>query len=296
MPENAVRPALPRPTRLAGAAALAAGIAAAGIAPAYAGATFFGSVPLGSVSLGSLSLGSSGLGSAEAAPVDAPRLASVDNFRDVAGVGEGYALPDGRHLRKGVLYRSNAVHPDAADLATLTGLGLTAVYDLRTPDAVAEEPDLLPGGVRYTNIDIFGRDLESEGARSIRSAADARAFMESMNRGFVVNDHERSALARVFTALANTDGPQLFHCNSGKDRTGWVAAVLQGIAGTDRETILGDYLLTNEYAPMMGVERSYLEAGLAALDAEYGDMNGYLTDGLGLSPDTVATLRAKLTA
>ncbi|MFD4183748.1 tyrosine-protein phosphatase [Rhodococcus sp. NPDC058514] len=217
-------------------------------------------------------------------------------------------------------YRSNVLRPNGTDLATLTGLRLAAVYDLRTPDAVAEDPDILPPGVGYANIDIFGRDLESEGVRTIRSAADARAFMESMNRGFVHNEHERGAYARLFTELANTQGPPLFHCNSGKDRTGWAAAILQSIAGADRATIMRDYVLTNEYsaetikkkneklvaalgaerapwyAPMMGVEKSYLEAGFAALDAEYGTVDKYLTEGLGLSGDTLARLKHKLVA
>ncbi|GAA4481186.1 hypothetical protein GCM10023094_28920 [Rhodococcus olei] len=135
-----------------------------------------------------------------------------------------------------------------------------------TPDSVAEDPDILPAGVRYTNIDIFGRDLESEGARTIRSAADARAFMESMNRGFVVNEHERSAFARLFTQLANTQGPQLFHCNSGKDHTGWAAAIVQSIAGADPETIMQDYMLTNEYSAETIKKKN--EQLLAAVGAE----------------------------
>lgn len=283
---------------------------------AFAGLGSAGAVPI--LDLGSSALGSSDVGSSQGRGADAPRLASVDNFRDVAGIGRGYALTGGGHLNKGVFYRSNVLQPSEADLVTLDSLGLSAVYDLRTPDAVTEDPDVVPAGVRYSNIDVFGRDLESEGARTIRSAVDARAFMESMNRGFVVGAHERAAFAQLFTELANTEGPQVFHCNSGKDRTGWAAAVLQSLAGVDRETIMQDYLLTNEYSagtiarkteeltaavgaertewytPMMGVERSYLEAGFAALDAEYGTLDGYLTDGLGLSVDTVAKLRGKL--
>ncbi|MFC7451095.1 tyrosine-protein phosphatase [Rhodococcus daqingensis] len=299
--------------RFAAAIAVTSGVVLAGFGPAQA-------VPFALPDLGSSAFGSSGFGSSDEVVADAPRLASVDNFRDVAGVGSGYSLSGGKHMNKGVVYRSNVLRPNEADLATLAALGLSAVYDLRTPDAVAEDPDILPAGARYTNIDIFGRDLETEGAQSIRSAADARAFMESMNRGFVGNEHERGAFAQLFTELANTPGPVLFHCNSGKDRTGWAAAILQGIAGADRATIMQDYMLTNEYsaetikkknekllaavgaeraawyAPMMGVEKSYLEAGFAALDAEYGTVDNYLTEGLGLDADIIARLKSKLGA
>ena len=46
--------------------------------------------------------------------------------------------------------------------------------------------------------------------------------------------------------------------------------------------------------PLLGVEASYLDAGLAQLDQTYGSVDRYLTEGLGLSPATVMTLKAKL--
>jgi protein-tyrosine phosphatase len=44
----------------------------------------------------------------------------------------------------------------------------------------------------------------------------------------------------------------------------------------------------------LGVEASYLDAGLAQLDQTYGSVDRYLTEGLGLSPATVMMLKAKL--
>ncbi|MEU4414778.1 tyrosine-protein phosphatase [Nocardia salmonicida] len=40
---------------------------------------------------------------------DAPRLAGADNFRDIAGTGAGYVAQGGHHVRKGAIYRSNAL-------------------------------------------------------------------------------------------------------------------------------------------------------------------------------------------
>lgn len=142
--------------------------------------------------------------------------------------------------------------------------------------------------------------------------------MESMNRSFVGDPIARGKIAEVLTDMAENPGPQLFHCTSGKDRTGWISALLLSIAGVPRETIVQDYLLTNEYstvsiqalidrftaakgpafAPIItkvaGVERNYLEAGLSELDLEYGSVDRYLVEGLGLSPATILTLKAKL--
>ncbi|NKS98779.1 hypothetical protein GS498_20375 [Rhodococcus hoagii] len=100
--------ALRRTTRAATAIAVSGSFLFAGTAAAEAA----GSVDL--PSFGSLGT----FGSSAPTTVEAPRLATVDNFRDVAG--PGYETPFG-HMRTGVFYRANAITPDDADLATLDG-------------------------------------------------------------------------------------------------------------------------------------------------------------------------------
>ncbi|SEK87473.1 tyrosine-protein phosphatase [Rhodococcus maanshanensis] len=267
---------------------------------------------------GLLESGSAGLGSS--APVaDAPRLASVDNFRDVAGIGTGYAAAHDRHVAKGVFFRSNAIAPHDADRATLAGLGLTVAYDLRSAGEIAKKQDRLPDGVAYMNIPILSGNVnEAEIVANIHTPEDARELMRTGNRAFVTGEVERAGFGKLLTELANTDGPQVFHCTAGKDRTGWASYLLLSIAGVAQGTIMDDYLLTNEYAkdsiaatlahieqgqgpemaakiaPLIGVEQSYLQAGIDQLVTSYGTVENYLTSGLGLSADTVTTLRHKL--
>ncbi|MGV9414509.1 tyrosine-protein phosphatase [Nocardia sp. NPDC003693] len=249
--------------------------------------------------------------------VDTPRLKSVDNFRDVAGIGPGYATADGKRVARGVFYRSNVLDPSDADLATLQALRLTAAYDLRGPAEIAKQPDRLPGGVAYRNIPILGGNIEDQAAR-VRSPEEARELARTVYRSFVTGAGERAAIAQMLTELANTEGAQVFHCNAGKDRTGWVAATLLGLAGVPRATIMSDFLLTNEYSavsikarrdsivaqygeeaakifdPIFGVEAGFLESALAQMDQSYGSFEGYLTTGLGLDAGIVSALRAKL--
>lgn len=289
--------------------ALLTGVGGAGLAQAEP------AVPPALASL--FDTGSAALGSSEAPAPDAPRLASIDNFRDVAGTGAGYATADGAHVNKGVFYRANAIVPNEADMATLTALGLSTVYDLRTDDEVASKKDVLPAGVTYKRIPILSGNI-NEMLGKINSPDDARKMMQDMNVAFVSGAVEKAKFAELFTDLANTDGGgQVFHCTAGKDRTGWTSAVLLTLAGVDQKTIMDDYLLTNEYAkdsiakntaglkaafgdkyvnfiPLVTVEESFLQAGLDEMTATYGTMDKYLTDGLGLSADTIAKLKAKL--
>lgn len=248
--------------------------------------------------------------------LDTPRLAGMDNFRDIAGTTSAYSTRHDGVMRAGVFYRSNALTPTAADLAVLNGLGISDVYDLRTPSEIASTPDTLPAGARYTNIDIIGSTTSGSNITnmSFTSAAQARAMMQETNRAFVSDAGMRGQFSVLFNELANADGAALFHCTAGKDRTGWTAAVLLSIAGVDDATIMSNYLATNEYtatrvaatlaampasmaeiyAPLLGVEASYLQAGLDEVSAKYGSMDNYLKQGLGLSQETLYVLRGKM--
>ncbi|MEZ5230549.1 MAG: tyrosine-protein phosphatase [Acidimicrobiales bacterium] len=63
--------------------------------------------------------------------------------------------------------------------------------------------------------------------------------------------------ATAIRHVAN-DGPSLFHCTAGKDRTGIMAMLLLSIANVDRERILDDLELSNPTGPSLdgGTRRS----------------------------------------
>ncbi|WP_456021659.1 tyrosine-protein phosphatase [Pseudomonas protegens] len=267
-------------------------------------------------SLSVLSLSIAAAHAAEAVPLDTPRLQGIDNFRDVAGITTAYTTAHDGTMRAGVFYRSNALTPTAADLAILNGLGIKAVYDLRTPSEIAATPDTMISGATWQNIDIIGSTTSGSNITNIsfKSAADAIAMMEQTNRAFVSDAGMRGQFGKLFNELASVDAAQLFHCTAGKDRTGWTAAVLQSIAGVDNATIMANYLATNDYTaarvaatlkalppsmaaiyePLLGVQASYLQAGLDEVSAQYGSMDNYLKQGLGLSQETIYVLRGKL--
>ncbi|MDV6265116.1 tyrosine-protein phosphatase [Rhodococcus globerulus] len=246
-----------------------------------------------------------------------PRLASVHNFRDVAG--NGYSTSSGTTMRRGVFYRANVLIPTGADLAVVESLGLTAVYDVRSEAEASETPDTILSAAKYTHIPILPGTIQNS-ALAIRTVDSAQDFMRELNRSFVTDDATRAGFSQLLTALATTPGPQLFHCTAGKDRTGWAAALLQTLAGVPQETIVDDYLLTNTYSAayvdaaaeriaqtdaigradvvrvMLTVEESYLGAAFEQVGASYKSIENYLHDGLGLTADTIDALGSKLIA
>src|SRR5258708_26751859 len=87
---------------------------------------------------------------------ETPRLASVSNFRDVAGAAAGYPTVDGKQMRRSAFYRANALTLSAADTAALDKLGIASVYDLRTPGEIARAADILPAGATSQALDVLG--------------------------------------------------------------------------------------------------------------------------------------------
>ncbi|MFM0739065.1 tyrosine-protein phosphatase [Paraburkholderia xenovorans] len=247
---------------------------------------------------------------------DTPRLASVSNFRDVAGAAAGYPTVDGKQMRRGVFYRSNALTFSADDQATVDKLDIASVYDLRTPGEIARTADALPAGATSRTFNVLGM---LDAVWPIFDTAEAAsAFMEERARGNVTGGAQRAGYGTLLKQLAEGPGVQLLHSSAGKDRTGWVAALLQSIANVPLDVIMQDYLLSNVYltleikaqndmlrsqdgdaiatiqAPLFGVQESYLQAGFDQVQASYGTMENYLTKGLGLAQQTIESLRSLL--
>jgi len=249
-------------------------------------------------------------------PEELVRLASADNFRDVAGPGAGHPTRDGGHVRRGVYFRSNELQLTDVDAGSLTDLGITRIHDLRGRLEVEAHPDVTVPGATWQHVEVSGIPVEM--VSELDDATAAVRVMGEVYDAFVRSPQARESYAVLLSDLATEPVPQLFHCTAGKDRTGWAAALLLEIAGVDRDTILADYLLTNDvssttrekylaliaehlgadkvevYEPTMIVQASYLQTAYDTVAELYGDVDGYLRDGLGLSEDVLERLRSRL--
>jgi len=253
------------------------------------------------------------------------RLASAPNFRDAGG----YRTVDGKWVRMGLLYRSDQLDRlTPEDLDTLHADGLHLVCDLRTDTERKQGMDKLPAGAQAMIADVAGGDSATNGIAKLLSGhgnpqqmlgnGKAAQFMIDANRQFVDSSTAKAAYKALFERLADAKSlPATFHCTAGKDRTGWAQAVFLSIMGVPRDVIVQDYLLSNQYLkakndkmlaalkgridpaliqPLMDVRPEYLQAGFDAADKEYGSMDGYVRNGLGLSEATIQALRAEFLA
>lgn len=239
-------------------------------------------------------------------------LASDPNLRDAGG----YRTTDGRWVAMGLVYRSAALTLTPADQKSVDGLGISGDYDLRTPSEIAAAADVVPAGATYANLNVMGTDSASMGSSPINTPEEMARMMADGERSFVTADSAKKAFGTLLTSIADAKGATLYHCSAGKDRTGWASAVLLTLLGVDRDTVTQDYLLSNTYfldspavqaqlaamppaqaaiyKPAMEVRASYLDAGFDEVAKDYGSMYDYAVKGLGLSPQTIAKLRARM--
>ena len=249
------------------------------------------------------------------AVVGLPRLASLDSLRDVAG--NGYRTRDGRQLRRNMVYRSGELQLSDEDTLSLVGLGLTAIHDLRTAEEVAAHPDAVVPGATWRHFDVAGIPMDD--LIDLPDEQTAIALMEHVYRSFVEDPRSRRSFGSLLARVADHPGPQLIHCTTGKDRTGWVAALLLSVAGVPDEMVVADYLLSNEcarasrgqyltmvetalgpelvpvYQRVLVADERYLRVARDAAEAAYGSLEGYLTHGLGLETAVLERLRQRVT-
>jgi outer membrane autotransporter protein len=258
--------------------------------------------------------------------INTPILPSAPNFRDLAGISEGnggtgLVNPASNFglMRTGVYYRTDALGSlSRADSAIITSLGIGRDIDLRTPSEISATPDLVPRGLAYTNVNIYGTPSPIPEPPFTAPAQTAISFMQASYRAFVTDPVQRAGFRTVLLTVANDPFPDVYHCSGGKDRTGWTSMLLESIAGVSPATIMNDYLATNSYTAaligatktailaqtpganpatvdaLLGVQASYLQTGLDQMIASYGSMYTYLTQGLGLSQADIYVLRAKM--
>lgn len=243
------------------------------------------------------------------------------NLRDFGG----YRTVNGKVVKRGLLFRCGNMAEIAEEaFDDFAALDIRVICDLRSDEEVENSPTpSVPPFDCRVHIPIWpGSSTQFQDTVRDRPP-DHDDFVEFMHRVTreIARDHV-DAYKQLMRELIQTDGGFLLHCSAGKDRTGVGAAIILTLLGVDRETVMHDYLVSNQATELAhrtrarmeenrkeqsldfeiderivkvlaGVREEYLHGAFEEIDKHYGGMPGYL-EAVGLSESDIARLKSRL--
>jgi protein-tyrosine phosphatase len=250
------------------------------------------------------------------------QLPGTNNFRSLKGL----PAHGGRRIAGHTVLRSDQLNRlGADDWAALQSLGVRTVCDLRSPTERARYPNRLPAqGIQELPMGLLS-DIRADPsfAAMLRAKPNADGAVDMMCEIYrrmpgLLFHH----LPALFGLFESGDVPVLVHCAAGKDRTGFVVAVLLHALGVAPEHILEDYLLSSRSSmvtdphkrqhmsqmvfelvgqtcsesmvdAILAVHPDYLQAAFDAVDQQWGSMEAYLHAGAQMHADKLDEFRGR---
>jgi protein tyrosine/serine phosphatase/S-adenosylmethionine hydrolase len=216
------------------------------------------------------------------------------NFRSIATTG----------IKPGLVYRSsnpinNEIGRASYADALAQAVGIKTVLNLSDSEADIQKYLAAPG-------------FKSNYYKSLYEAGKVKA----LNMGVDLTAPEFGAkLAEGLRFLIQNDGPYLLHCTEGKDRAGFVSAVLESLMGARLQEVVADYMMSyeNYYGVKKGTDQYTAIANSNIVTSLTTAMSGlpkgtdisgmplakfaqWYLQSIGLSLDEIAALKVKLSA
>jgi protein-tyrosine phosphatase len=231
----------------------------------------------------------------------------ITNFRDLGG----YKTADGATVQWGKIFRSDTLAwLTDHDMKKVCDLGVTTACDLRYGEERQNEPNRF---LNHDQVEVLELGLEERPNAGFLDSFEAPAEFVTNARQFLLTSYDQYPVlyADAYRTIMDRliDGHKLIiHCTAGKDRAGTASAMVLTALGVPRETVLEDYMLTNEYWNRSGREIEgvdpaalddifsarveYFETAFRSIDKNFGDVETYLTKRLGLDTATRDALKA----
>lgn len=248
------------------------------------------------------------------------------NFRDFGGCYSD----DGRRVRSGRLFRSDMLSDlSGADRHALDGLGLGLVCDLRSRGERDRHPDRWPGDKPVLTLSLDDAEsLDAVRPERWQQRLNDPGFDAAQAHQSLTDNYRRmprayaNDLRELLRFLATQpDQGVLVHCAVGKDRTGFVSAMLLWSMGVPLDAILRDYLHTSIQFPadellrlrgrvlphagddprvraamrvLASANKDFLMAAIDQASRDHGSVDQYLERACELTPDRREALRSNL--
>lgn len=240
----------------------------------------------------------------------------IRNFRDMGG----YETTDGRKVKHGLFFRSAALAGITDnDREFFETLGIKYIFDYRSNSEASSKPNPGFDGIIYERFPAIPEEKHAP-VRSMEDLARDELVkqlnereLNQLYQSLVLNNPSYKRLMEVIQEPDNL--AIVHHCAVGKDRTGVGAALILLALDVPRETVIKDYLLSNEHLKilvgtvrdkitgkltkeeiamvdaMMAAKREYLEGAFKTIEETYADFDTFFEEEFGLTPRRRAKLK-----
>lgn len=239
------------------------------------------------------------------------QIKKVNNLRYLGGIKNS----EGKILKDSLIYRSGNLHQlRKSSFRELSKMKINKVIDLRTQQEINKEPDQLPKDINYKIYSAFeDKENEMSNAKQLAlkgkiSENDADKRMIKFYTDYVSENPE--IIKKIITEILDSEQPVLYHCTAGKDRTGMITALILKVLKFDDSVIFKEYLQSNNLRqniiqkrlnlantfhfiyPKLDIgvvektswiERNYLQSAFDEINKQYGSMDNYIHQVLGIS-------------
>lgn len=245
------------------------------------------------------------------------------NFRDIGGI----KTQDGKTVKWGKIFRSdNLSGIKTSEFEKLSNLHIHTVFDLRTVNETKGKEDHLPESITYIHSPTIRdkADLLTQLKPKVLNGELTEAQSIELTLQLYRDNVSKNLpeLRQLMHQILDSNEPVLYHCSAGKDRTGILTALILSILNVDREIIFNEYMLSNYYRSdkiekmlgkakllkvikphlnlqvienFMQVDKRYLSASFEVIDQQYGGINPFIRNELGINDQQRSEIIKKLT-
>ena len=227
-------------------------------------------------------------------------LEGTNNTRDLGGI----INLDNKIIKKNLLFRSDKLsNLTENDINTIKELGIQTIIDFRSITEKKKEPNIIPDSIEYIEMPIDAdKSINDELMPILEGKSNKKMtdFLIDANKDFVLKYSK--IFSEFIINLIKNQKPTLFHCTAGKDRTGFATYIILSLLDVSEETIIDDYLKTNEFTknkiddlivhvsnimniskdkskllkPLLTVDIEYINSAINTINEYYHNKNNYI--------------------
>lgn len=243
-------------------------------------------------------------------------IKSIANFRDLGGITN----KSGAKIKNNMIFRSAKLsNATKEDMDLLKTMNIKKIFDYRSYNEATESLDPVIEGINTYIIPALQNhddQINTADISAFMKTKDISQFTTLATQMYGMIAFNNLAYKMLMDEVMSDDTTAfLHHCTAGRDRTGVATALILLLLDVDEETIMKDYLHSNDeladfikqmiyayikddaivssVASAINLKPEYLNATLNSIKEKYGSYDNYFLNEYGITPEIKKRIQAK---